>query len=121
MDLSRARDGIVKMRARRRLALSSRAAFDRLGLVRRILAGLLLGAFLALIGVQAAHAHEGASPASDACAVCALAHQAQRRAPAGSPSLEVPRSWTPISVGSESFDGAAPAVAADARAPPSAS
>jgi len=96
-------------------------AFDTLRSVRRFLAGLLVGAFLALVGVQSAHAHDSSAAPVDSCAVCVLAHQAQRHAPAAAPAVVTVHSWTPLQAGAESFSGAAPVVAADARAPPSAS
>lgn len=54
--------------------------------MRRLLLGLLFGAFLTLVGAQAAHAHD-LGPAPDNCAVCAVGQQAVRHAPAQAPVL----------------------------------
>jgi len=53
--------------------------------VRRLIAGLLLGCFLTLIGVQAAHRHKTDKPA-ERCSICALAQQATRQAPKAAPA-----------------------------------
>lgn len=89
--------------------------------MRRLCAGLLLGAFLTLIGVQAAHVHDSAAAPVDSCAVCTLGHQAQRQAPAAVPVVAPVAVWTVFVAAVPSFTGAAPVVIADARAPPAVS
>lgn len=57
--------------------------------MRRLVLGVLLGGFLTLIGLQAAHSHKTVK-AADPCAVCALAQQAARQAPKALPTISVP-------------------------------
>lgn len=54
--------------------------------MRRLIAGLLLGCFLTLIGLQSAHRHRTDKPV-ERCSVCALAQQATRQAPKASPAV----------------------------------
>lgn len=89
--------------------------------MRRFLVTVVLGAFLALVGVQSAHAHDSAAAPLDSCAVCALAQQAQRQAPSKAPSVIAVFSWTPCEQSVALFDGALTPLRARARAPPRAS
>lgn len=87
----------------------------------RLIAVLVLGAFLALVGVSSAHAHDSAAAPADACAVCALAQQAQRQAPAQAPSVVAVFTWTPCDSFVSLFTGVPAPLHALARAPPRAS
>lgn len=80
--------------------------------------GVVLGSFLALVGVQAAHSHDSAVPV-DSCAVCALAHKTQRAAPLAAPAISVSLCWLPVAPAVERAGEAVSVRAAQARAPPS--
>ncbi len=87
--------------------------------MKRALLVICATAYLALIGMQAAHYHKDAlETKADSCAVCVLAHQSVQQAPNAAPSLFESTNFRavvplPNSVPSESF-----LTEASARAPP---
>jgi hypothetical protein len=85
--------------------------------MRRLLLGVLAGSLLALIGLQAGHAHAG--PAPENCSVCALGHQAQSHAPAAAPRVENVLESFSLPQTQTTFVVAAFASSARSRGPPS--
>ena len=86
--------------------------------MRRLLLGVVVGGFLALIGVQSAHSHEAVG--SGPCQVCALGSQTVRHAPAAAPC--VVRAPVTAEVPEPAFFRLSPVVRCEtsARAPPAA-
>ena len=78
---------------------------------------MVLGAFLALVGVQAAHSHDD-GPSLDSCAVCALAHQAQGEAPHAAPAVAASVAWESVFCAADRFASAPVVLSGKARAPP---
>jgi len=87
--------------------------------MKRLLSGIIAAAFLALVGVQAAHFHKDAADAkSDSCAVCATASQSTAQAPNAAPALSPLSTQTAYAVFIPAAATDAAVLAACARAPP---
>jgi len=87
--------------------------------VRRLVLGVLLGGFLTLIGLQAAHTHKTVKT-DDPCAVCALAQQAARQAPKAVPTISVPHAVQDLVVAALASSRSGAVADLRARAPPAA-